>query len=346
MRSRSIPLVAVLVALALGATAGIIPEAEEHSRSQDGDLHALLSDPETADAALESVLRRSSALAELEEVAVKGTDLSARGRALLGIQGIRGKEADAALDTVLASGAPPLVQAWAASARINRTADLDSFLPLAQSYVYQYPATARPIELKAAQLLEGASIADMLKLMALQPQLAAAIAPKILTTPSSELVRLMQTHGDDNVRRQAAAYLASQGQDDKGHAKVSAAVRDALAYDKKVKDLPWDGGALYVPAIQWQKNEALDLIRTLIQWNLHCERIDKANEQRQVQNNLRSVQLLQAAGFGNAWPDVSGPDVLVEYGKIAGRQDVWKLLDEQGLLDSRWAKALDQLGKR
>ena len=345
---RAGPILSITLAglIGLGAAAGIIPEAEEHHASTS-DLHAALSDPDTAEKALESVLRRSTALEELEVVALEGSDVSARGRAILAIQGIDGKRADAVLQTVLGSSAPPLVHSWAAAARINRAQDLDAFLPLAQTYIHQYPATARPIELKAGHLLADADLADMLGLMAVQPQLAAAIAPKVIAAPAADLVDLMQNHGDDQVRRQAAAYLASKAQASKeGHEQVSRAVRSSLAFAPKAKRLPWEGGALYVPGIQWKKSEALDLIRILIQWNLHLGKIEKVNEQRQVQNNLRSVQLLQAATFQNAWPTVGNHEVLVQYGQIEGRTAVQKLLAEQGLLESPWAQALDQLGKK
>ena len=347
MNPKPLFLATLVGALTLGAVsvAGIIPEAEQHQRKSN--LHDELSDPKTADAALESVLRRSTALQELEQVALEGTDLSARGRAILGIQGIRGSEADSTLQTLADGNFPPMVKNWAAAARVNRVQDFDSYVQLAQNYQWQFPAVKRPLEMKAAQLLAGASTAEKLKLLAAQPNLAQSVGPSLIAAPTDELLELMQTHGDDNVRRQAASYLAAKGaQSGKGYNEVAEAVIASLKFRPKAKELPWAGGALYVPSIQWKKAEALDLIHVLIQWNVHLEKVEKQNEQRQVQNNLRSVQLLQAAQFANAWPDVNGPDVLVNYGQVVGRKAVWQILSDQDLLDSRWAAALDQLGKR
>ncbi len=335
----------VLAALLTGATAGIIPEAEQHRA--ETRLHDALSDPETAEEALEAVMRRADALRRLEEVAVHGTDLSARGRAILAIQGIEGDEADAVLRALADGDHPELVRTWAAAARVNRAPDLPAYLDLADAYMGRYPALARPFELRAAALLQGADLDELLALVARQPNLAPAAAPLILAAPAERLVRLMQTHPDDPVRRQAAAYLASKAQrSDSEHREVSRAVRDALAYTRRAERLPWEGGALYVPGIGWQRAEAVDLVRLLILWNLHCDRIGAADAQRQVQNNLRSVQLLRAAGFSNAWPDVNGPEVLVEYGRVAGRKAVEEVLERTGMRDSRWARALTELGGR
>lgn len=344
MRSRILPLALLGLALAAGSTAGIIPEAEQHHKTT---LHDQLADPETAEQALATVMKGADPLSELEQVAFEGTDLSARGRAILAIQGIEGKEADATLKTLTGNNFPPMVRNWAAAAQVNRVRDLDTYIQLAQTYSYQYPAVLRPLELKAAQILAGADTITMLKLVGTNPQLASSVGPRLIAAPTKDLMKLMQTHGDDMVRRQAASYLAAKGaQSGKGYSEVAAAVIESLALKPKARKLPWEGGALYVPSIQWKKAEALELIDVLIRWNLHLESVDKQNEQRQVQNNLRSVQLLQAAGFQNAWPDVNGPDVLVNYGQVVGRKKVHQILADLDLLDSRWAAALDQLGKR
>lgn len=343
MRARAIFLVALGLSLAVGSSAGIIPEAEEHARSNVG-LESQLADPETADAALKRVLAGDRPLDLLEPVALRGTDLSARGRAILAIRDLEHVEADGVLEEATTGDHPPLVRAWAASARITRAKDIDSFVPLVSRYAGPIPATARPIELKARTLLDDADTEDLLALMSTTPVLAPAIGPRLLKADPTELVRVMQTAESDPVRRQAAAYLASIGnQSGKDYIAVAEATLDGLRFDRGTDAYPWAGGALYVPGIQWKKDEARELVARLIRWNLLCDSRDDEGERQQVQNNLRSVQLLRAAGFKNQWPDVNGPEVLVEWGRWAGRGKVERLLVNLDLMDSRWADALKQL---
>ena len=58
--------------------------------------------------------------------------------------------------------------------------------------------------------------------------------------------------------------------------------------------MPWEGGPLFVPALQWKREDARDLAWELLAWMVFAERRDLGNLHSQIQNNLRSLQLAAA----------------------------------------------------
>ncbi|MCA9571549.1 MAG: hypothetical protein KC656_27110, partial [Myxococcales bacterium] len=288
-----------------------------------------LTDAETADAMVTALVADGTRGTEkLAEIALEHRDLAARGRAIVGLARAEGSKADTTLEKLRNSGSDEqLVRTWAYAASLQRAPDLSTVLALA-SEQGRYTGSERAVQLAAGRYLQDASAVELLEMAGSVPALNAAIGPMLLEVPPAELGALMLTHPNDNVRRQAAAWLGSQATQ-KGRTDAVARITiDQLRHDPGVGDVPWKGGALYIPGIQWDQKRARELVRTLIQWKLYCERTGKSGEKNQVWNNLRSVQLLQAAGFQNAWPN--DEQVLEEWARIGGKGDVEKLRGEQG----------------
>ncbi|MEK6238841.1 MAG: hypothetical protein N2C14_29350, partial [Planctomycetales bacterium] len=85
------------------------------------------------------------------------------------------------------------------------------------------------------------------------------------------------------------------------------------------------------------------LVALLVTWHLWCDRNGKAQEQRQINNNLNSIQLAQAAGFqfrGNS----STVQWLETWGKAAGKDAIAKMLKDQGAdKEAKYAAVLKKL---
>ena len=106
--------------------------------------------------------------------------------------------------------------------------------------------------------------------------------------------------------------------------------------------MPWSGGALFLPGIQWQKRAGTDLVGELIAWHLWCDVRGRGNEQRQIHNNIRSLSLARAVGYQTpGWNDVGTIRWLQIWRHFAGRSAVSAMLREQGLdKSSKYADAL------
>ena len=146
---------------------------------------------------------------------------------------------------------------------------------------------------------------------------------------------------DQNIRRQAAAYIATLAlQGDDG---VPLAVVDAYRFDSRATALPWDGGPLFIPSLQWDKRHSQALVGNLVAWLLWCDLQGRRDARQPIINNLSSFQLMQAAGY--QWPSESTVyGWLQSWGQVVGRQGIEKLLAEQGVdKHKRFEPVLDAL---
>ena len=166
------------------------------------------------------------------------------------------------------------------------------------------------------------------------PQIAAALAPVITAFAPQELVEVMVEGNDPQVRRMAAGYLgaiAGQGKREE----VATSVVESLQFDAMAKDVPWKEGALFLPAISWNKSDATKLVGELVRWMLWCDVNNKQEEKQQIHNNLRSLALAKVAGYKSpGWQEVDTNAWLVAWGSVAGRKGIEEILKEQGLSDS------------
>ena len=150
----------------------------------------------------------------------------------------------------------------------------------------------------------------------------------------------MTTAKEQEVRRQATAYIGTLAQN--GDKTVGKAVADAYKFDPDAKAAPWSGGPLYVPGIQWNKDDATLLVDNLIAWHLWCDRNKKASEQQQIYNNLRSIGLSRVVGYQT--PQNTTVAWLMSWGKVVGREGIEKILKEQGVEDeAKYSSVLENL---
>jgi hypothetical protein len=146
---------------------------------------------------------------------------------------------------------------------------------------------------------------------------------------------------DTNVARQATAYLATMAGKDRDA--VAKAVIAKYKFDPKAKNVPWNT-ALYVPAINWGRDYGRDLVGNLISWYVWCDLNGKTQQIQQIHNNVAGVGIDQQVGYSSqalfANPNTEG--YLTEWGKLVGRKEIRRMLEEQGVADrERFKKIID-----
>ncbi len=335
-RKRSVAISLLIAGLVAGA--GVNALAQEKKEDEKPTIRELLNDlshKEKAEAAVAQLIKRGNeAKEQLEGEAIEGNDLTRRGWAIVALGEIGGDDVNALFTKIHQDEKQPmLVRTWAAAGRVSMvdTADqLTSLAPLAQ----QFPAVGRPIGMRLVEKLtegEGASAEGLLSVSLKVPQLQASLAPAILAAGAEKLTAAMTGAKEQDVRRQAAAYLATlaqQGAKDD----VAKAVVKIYAFDPMAKEVPWNGGPLWVPGIAWDKENGKALVGDLIKWHLWCDLNKKSAEQNQIQNNIQSIQLARTVGYQPA----GGGTVpwLQAWGKVVGKEELQAILKEQGVDDN------------
>lgn len=273
-------------------------------------------------------LVRHGSVDELARLARTSPDSQVRGWAIVGLSQVGGARADRVLSDLTAPGEPALVQTWAAAAKIARARSMTELRELA-SLRGRLPALDRPLRLRIEALASSASVEELLALSQ-DGALAPAVAPLVMGAPTGQLVRIMFEHPDDAVRRQAAAFLASKGQQGEQDA-VAAEVLAMLAIPRsRSARVPWEGGALFIPGLQWRRAEARTLVKTLIAWWLWLDTRGRQAETRPVWNNLYSVGLLSQAGYDRNLQ--ANPESLVNaLARVEGRAGARAVLEQVGL---------------
>jgi len=348
---------ALLVAGVLfgGATSAMAQQANQKEEVDEETILALidqLEDAKKVEAAVEKLVQIGQpAVPHLLGEALEGSSMVRRGWAIVALGEIGGQEARSRLEELLQDQRQPaLVRTWAAAARINMARDTKELLSLAP-LANQYPATRRTLGVRLVQELNAqkkpVQVDQLLAIVTRVPQLQGTLAPMILRRESKELIQAMATHPDQQVRRMAAAYLATKVQQDaKLYQEVAQGVLEAYRFDPKARNVPWQGGPLFIPALQWQKEQARALVGTLVRWYLWCERQGRTGRDiLPIENNLRSIQLARAAGyqpFGRRVPGAVG--WLQTWGQVVGRAGIRQILEEQGLLQQpKYSRVLQQV---
>jgi hypothetical protein len=177
----------------------------------------------------------------------------------------------------------------------------------------------------------GVKANQVLEVAVKVPQISAALAPVITAFTPPELVEVMVDGEVAQVRRMAAGYLGAIAKQGKRE-EVANSVVESLVFDEMAKDVPWKGGALFLPAISWNKPDATNLVGELVRWMLWCDVNNKQEERNQIHNNLRSLALARVAGYKSpGWQDVNTNAWLVAWGSVVGRKGIEKILEEQDL---------------
>jgi hypothetical protein len=347
-KAAAISVLLACAALLLGRAA--VAQEDEEEPQPKRTIRQLLDDlshKEKAEAAVAELVKRGEeAKEQLKGEAIEGNDLTRRGWAIVALGEIGGKDVDELLMKVHDDAKQPmLVRTWAAASRVSMvdTADeLTALAPLAA----QFPAVGRPIGMRLVEKLaggEGASAEGLLSVSLKVPQLQTALAPAIMAAGADKLAVAMATAKDMDVRRQAAGYLATMAlQGDKA---VAGEVVKVYKFDPEAKVVAWNGGPLFVPGLQWEKENGRALAGNLIRWHLWCDRNSKPDEQRQIHNNIISLALAQAAGYQSpGFGDTTTVQWLQTWGKAVGKEELQALLKEQGVdEDAKYKAALEGL---
>ena len=318
------------------------------------EMLAKLENSKTASAAIDEIVTfakqndadRKEAVGGLVNLVKSSDEISQKGWAIAALAKIGGQDVDEQLlDIHSDPNNPAIVRTWAAAARVSMTQSVNGLIEKA-NLINSFPALGRPIGLRlVAKLNDGKQSIDLSEVIGITvkvPQLAAGLAPAIMAF-GPEAIAEVATHGDDNnIRRTATGYLgalANQGQSPA----VAELVTSQLKFDPDAKSVPWKGGALFLPAIQWSKPEAQQLVGQLIRWYLWCDTHNDTESQQQLYNNLRSIQLARAAGYRPAGPGNSQA-WLESWGNTVGKNKVKQILKEQGLLDNKkYASVLNDI---
>jgi hypothetical protein len=345
-RRRGVPAAAVLLALACWAVL-----ASPASAADEKEILALidqLEDAQKADAAVEGLIKVGEpAVKHLLGEALEGESIIKRGWSIVCLAEIGGHEVNQRLAELHNDGQQPmLVRTWAAAARVHQATQTKELVELAP-LVGTFPALGRPVGMKLIAKLadkdQPVSAEDVMAIELQVPQLGTSLAPVIMGFGTAKLVDVLVNTKNQQVGNRAAAYLGTLAQ--QGDESVAPAVAKAYAFDPNAKEVAWKSGALWIPGINWDQKNARTLVSHLISWHLWCERKGLQAQQQQINNNLISLQLAQAAGyqspgFGNFPLD----QWLQVWGQAVGKAELEKLLAQQGVeKEARYKKILDQL---
>lgn len=343
---RRAALVAVL-AVGLASSTAIAGEA---FIPQDSDsIEQILEDLKESKSAQQAIVdaaelckksdeQRDAVIKALLNVTKTGEDLPQRGWAIAALAEIGGTDVDEyLLDVHADEQMDKVVRTWAAAARVSMTRSVNGLIEKAQ-LIQTFPALGRPIGMRLVeQMNEGGDEVDpeqMIQATIKVPQLQQALAPAIIAFGPDKLAMVLYNCEDNNVRRTAAGYLgtianAGQGQD------VADKIIESVKFDPQANDVPWEGGALFIPNIQWSKENARALVGNLIRWHVWCDINEKQAEQQQIHNNIRSVALIQAAGYANpGWQNVGTVQWLNSWKQAVGKEGIRELLEEVGALEA------------
>lgn len=321
------------LSLFLGAALALPGLAQEGAPREDpirAEIDTLAS-PEHSQAACERLVKRGQeAVRHLLGEALEGNDLYKRGWSIVALGEIGGAEVEGRLGEMARdSKLPPLVRTWAAAAQVKLAPDINALrrlVPLAS----ENPALGRPLSLRLIALSSAqgdGGLGALLELTSQHPPLEQALRKAITARAPEELCLAMRTHADQGARRQAASYLGLLAQ--RGDSSVGKVVIDQLRFDRQAVEVPWKGGPLFLPGIDWSREDARELVGQLMRWILWAERHSRSDLMTQLHNNVRSVGLAHKAGYQPAWNEQGAKAWLEAWKAVVGQQGIDEILREQ-----------------
>lgn len=294
--------------------------------------------PQIVEYAKRSEQNRRLVIEDLKQVVRSEESLTQRGWAIAALSAIGGQDVDEfLLDVHEDPYQERIVRTWAAAARVAMPRSVNGLIEKAQ-LIQKFPALGRPVGLRIVQAMqsEGEQVdaSTLVRATLRVPELQTALAPAILAFGPEKLAQLATNADDNDVRRMAAAYLATMANEGESQA-VAAQVIAAISFQPQSEHPPWQGGALFLPGISWGKEEAQELVGQLVRWMVWCDTHGDRESVQQIENNLRSIQLANAAGYQIAWDEDGVRSWLLAWGKVVGRDEIRTILAEQKLLDDR-----------
>ncbi len=206
-----------------------------------------------------------------------------------------------------------------------------------------YPQLGDPIAIEFCRQLEGTEEVNVFEARLItasrSPVLARSVGPALTSAGAEPLVRVMLQSSNMAVRRSAAGYVATLGQASSDPGPIAADLVAALKFDPAAEQVPWQGGPLFIPNISWQPPEALELVGNLIRWHLWAERHEDEVVRQQINVNLRSVVLANAAGY-QITHSPHTEEWLMSWKRVIGPKELKQLLAEQEA-ESDFASLLD-----
>ena len=333
----------VMLAVGFGLLGTAFASESADNTATDDQMISQLENSKTAQAGIQAITEfakqseanREKMIDDLLNVVKTDDSISKRGWAIAAMVEIGGQDVDEYLLNVHADeNQKQIVRTWAAAARVTMTRTVNGLIEKA-NLIKKFPALGRPIGIRIVEKLskdsDKADPEQVISVTQKVPQLQQALAPTIMMFGAEKLTKVMSTATDQNVRRMAAGYLGSLSQSGDS-AKVAKAVIARLKFSGDASDVAWKGGPLFLPGIQWSKEEARELTGNMIQWHLWCDINKKEAEQNQIHNNIRSLGLARAAGYTSpGWRNVGCVQWLEAWKAVVGKEGIESILKEQGV---------------
>ena len=347
---------ALMAGTALALFMVFTPASQAQVYSRDTvDLINRLDDPEESREAIKSLEAKGMAAQPylLARYQNEEASLTERGYCLALAVRNPDKAVSKSVREVVSKTSSPLVKLWSQAALVELTTTPEELLALFDAATekrldpdQQFGVIPigielqRPIALKLKDWDDQLTLEDRLMFLGLaqsagqaanvSPNISAVITPSLKAVDPKELVDLMFTSRNQEVRRLSAALLAGFNEDKRKV--VFAAVMEKLQVGGQAKEVPWVGGALFLPQFSnMNKSEATELITGLTRWSVWTDLHKTPPAQvTPIENNLRSYSLWQAAEGGSLnWRNAKGgPGWLEVFSKLKGAAAAKALLKE------------------
>lgn len=231
-------------------------------------------------------------VAALLAVARDKSEPVAQGRAIMALSQVGGDMAEAGLALVGSSTKQSsLVRSWAIAGRMQMAANTEDLFALEQ-LSRSFPATRRPWLKRFRVLLSKGGADEIMAAVARVPELRAEMQDLMRNLPAKKLLSVMLTSNNQQTRQSAASMLGT-----KKASKVAKLVANSLRFNKKAKQVPWQGGALFMPGIKWPSKDAKAVASHLLRWMIWSEKKGDSTATRVAANNLMNASLAKAAGY-------------------------------------------------
>ncbi|MCB9638494.1 MAG: DUF2330 domain-containing protein [Myxococcales bacterium] len=317
----------------------------------------------------EDILRRLIALGQravpfLFGEAIESTSLPQRGWSIVALSEIGGNKVSKQLPKIYSDqNQALLVRAWAAAGMIPLLQGYKELQSMIQTWYSRLPMLERPLRLELLEMtkqnkvsfdqltqlgqswyyqkIAKPSLLYLLQKKSLSPRkillltknysMQSLVAPMILKLSTHEMLTMMVSDPDNHVRRMAAAYLGTffnQGRKD-----VPQRVVQAYRFRPNANQVPWHGGALFVPAVNWSREDARELVGNLIRWLLWADIHKQTPLLRQIHNNIRSLSLAYKAGYRSpGWRQIGTLQWLQIWRRATSCDELRSILRQQSVL--------------
>jgi hypothetical protein len=283
-RKRVLYPVAVAGALIVASTNLAFGQSSSLAKKLAGDNGAQLAESLAA--------KGDKSVAELLDVARTPGNPVAQGRAIMALSEVGSTMADAGLALLASSSKQTaLVRTWAAAGRMQVASTTEDLLAL-EGLSRSFPATRRPFVKRFRALVSTGSANDILSAVSRVPELRAEMQSMMQGLPAKKLLEVMMNSNDQQARQFAASNLGT-----KKASTVSKLIVKELRFNKRAKEVPWQGGPLFMPGIAWPKKDAKAIASDLLRWMIWAEKNNDSQGARVAANNLMNQSLAKAAGY-------------------------------------------------